>query len=391
MAIPSAQLSLSASVTAGVAAILASAAASVDAADWRITPAISSGAGYTDNPRLSPDGSQAYETYSAELALPMSFDNERTAISLSPRFVFASYPEDRLLDRDDVYVTLGAQRRYETAVWAASADYVRDTTLTSELGLTGFQETNRPHESLSATLSPTLLLSDRTQVGAQLYRAENTYSDKFLTGLFDYSYSLGALNARYVLTEKFSVTLQGSFGRLDAPDAHMRSDNINASAALEWQFSESWRSRFSFGPERTESEGTSSQGYIYSASLSHDGLRSGIDAVLSRDVTPTGRGVLVTRDQATLSTRYSFTEKLSGTLSGTYVRSKDAIESLAVGNQDVDYASLDVSLRWQMNENWSVVLSLGGRNQKAGELDTAQGSTASIGVAWRGDSYSWAR
>jgi hypothetical protein len=130
---------------------------------------------------------------------------------------------------------------------------------------------------------------------------------------------------------------------------------------------------------------------VYSAKLSRKGQRTVISALLGRDVTPTGRGVLVTRDQASLSTQYSFTERLVGSLAAQFIRTEDAVVVAQQGNERVDYASLDASLRWLMNESWSIVLSLGGRTQSYRELDDANGFNAAIGIAWHGDPHAWAR
>jgi hypothetical protein len=371
---------------------LAAAAASAGAADWRITPVASSGIGYVDNPRLIPHSDEAYTNYRAEFSAPMSFDDGRTNISLDPRLVIASYPQDSLLDRNDKYVTLSAQRSYETAIWAGSASFVRDTTLTSELGLTGLQEVNRPHEALSLTATPTLLLSDRMQLGAQLYWSDNNYKDAEFTGLVDYRYSLGAASANYVWTEKVKLSMQASLGRLEVPAYGTRSDTINVTAALAWQYSELWSAQLSVGPSRVESEIGNDQGYVYSASVKRRGLRSGISALVARDVTPTGRGVLVTRDQATLSTQYSLTERLSWTVAAEFSRTTDTVSGLAAGRQRIEYSSVDTSLRWQMTPNWSALLSVNGRTQDYdSRRDPASGSSVAIGLLWQGGPRAWSR
>ncbi|HKE94527.1 MAG TPA: hypothetical protein VKB34_09500, partial [Povalibacter sp.] len=117
--------------------LLTAGTATAGAAEWRIEPSIGSGVGYADNPRLLPDVEQGYANYQTDLSLPMSYDDGRTSFSVLPRWMRAVFPEDSLLDRNDRYLSLTGQRRYETASWSASAGFVRDTTLTSELGLTG--------------------------------------------------------------------------------------------------------------------------------------------------------------------------------------------------------------------------------------------------------------
>ena len=377
-----------------VLATLTSAAVSAHAADWRVTPSINTSVSYVDNPRLVRDGGNAYTNYQGELSVPMSFDNGRSQLSLSPRFVYASYPEDPLLDRNDTYVTLAAQQRYETATWSASADFVSDSTLTSELGLTGLQETNRPHEALNLTAGPTLALSDRTQVGAQLYWSDNSYRDALFTGLADYRYSSGALSAAYVWNQNVQVSLQASFGRLEVPVSDTRSDNINATAAVSWQYSELWRADFSLGPSLVQSGGIDARGYVYSVGAIRQGLRSIFNASVSKDVTPTGQGVLVARERAKLSLGHSFTDRLAGNVSAEAVRTEDAVVVPGIGRRaaSYEYGALSASLSWRLTPNWSAVVSATGRTVSTSSTsEDASGYTAALGLQWHGDPLTRAR
>jgi len=377
-----------------VLATLTSAAASVHAADWRVTPAISSSVAYVGNPRLSRDGGDAYTSHQAELSAPMSFDNGRSQLSLTPRFVYAAYPDDPLLDRNDTYVTLAAQRRYETATLSASADFISDSTLTSELGLTGLQETNRPHETWILTAAPTLLLSDRTQVGAQLNWSDNSYKDAEFTGLADYRYSLGAISASYAWSQNVQLSLQSSFGRLEVPVSGARSDNINATASASWQYSELWRAQLSVGPSLVEAGGVSSRGYVYSVGTTRQGQRSTVSALVTKDVTPTGQGVLVARERARLSVAHAFTDRLGATVSADFVRNEDAVVVRGIGPRaaSYQYGIVNTSLNWRFTPNWSAVLAASGRTLSNSSTDAdASGYSMGLSLQWRGDPQAWAR
>jgi hypothetical protein len=377
-----------------VLATLTSAALSAHAADWRVTPSASSSVGYVDNPRLVRDGADAYMNYQGELSAPMSFDDGRAQVSLNPRFVYASYPDDPLLDRNESYVTFAAQRRYETATWSASIDFVRDTTLTSELGLTGLQQTNRPHQGLNLAAGPTFAVSDRVQLGMQLNWSDNTYRNTDFTGLANYRYSLGAINASYAWIQNLQLSLQSSFGRLEVPASGARSDNINATAALSWQYSELWRTQLSVGPSLVESGGTETNGYVYSVGATRQGMRSTFSASVSKDVTPTGQGVLVARERASLSIGHSLTDRISANASVGVVRNEDAVVLRGIGRRAVryEYGNMNFNLNWRVTSNWSAVLSVGARTLSNDSTDTdASGYSAALGLQWHGDPRTRAR
>lgn len=365
--------------------LLALIALPATAADWRLEPTANSGVDYIDNPRLIPGSEQSYAGARAELSAAASVNTEALSLNLVPRFVYARYPDDPLLDRSDKYVTLSARKLYETVTWSGSANYTRDTTITSEFGLTGLQDVNRDHEAVSVTLAPTWQMSERAQTGVQLYALDTTYKDAEFTGLLDYTYGLAALNGNYVVNETVVMGFQASVGELEVPLTERRSRDIDASLSGEWQFAEHWRVRAAYGPTRVESQTGDSQGHIYSASITKENLRSNMRLALERDVTPTGRGTLVTRDQVSLASSYHMTPRTTWNLTLRAVRTTDAIDVPGIPAQTNEFASIESNVGWRFAEHWRVLLAASGRylkyEQRAAD---AEGFSVSVGLAWNG-------
>lgn len=380
------------SSSAVLASVLVAASLPAGAAEWRIAPTINSGVDYVDNPRLLSDGDESYAGGQAELQADMSVATEVSSLSLTPRFVYARYPDDPLLDRNDAYVVLSGKRLYETVSWNGSASFTRDTTITSEFGLTGFQYTNRDREALSVSLGPTWQMTERVQTSVQTYFLDSKYEDAQFTGLVDYTYALASMSGAYVLGETLTAGLQASAGELDAEATSLRSRDLDATLSLDWRISERWRTNVAYGPTRVESERGSSDGYVYSAALARENLRSGLRLLLERDVTPTGRGVLVVRDNASLTFSYSLTPTMTWALWTRVGRTRDAIEVDGVHADAIEYASVESNLRWRFAERWSVALVAGGRyashTQRA---DAAEGFNVKLGLSWSGQPHTVSR
>jgi hypothetical protein len=368
-----------------VAAILVCCANPVGAADWRLQPSINSWLEFTDNPRLVPGTDESHAGARGELAADLVLQTEVTSLSFVPRFVYAQYPDDPLLDRNDRYATLAVRRLFETVSWSGSASYTRDTTITSEFGLTGLQSVNREHEAISVAIAPTWQMSERVQAGAQAYALDTTYENAARTGLLDYTYGLAAISAAYTLSETLSSGLELSVGELKVPQAERRSRDIDASLSLDWQLAEHWNAHVAYGPTRIESDSGDSQGHIYSVSLAKQNVRSSLSLALGRDVTPTGRGVLVTRDQLSLSSTYALTQLTTLILTGRAIRTSDAIETAGFSSQTNEFFSLESSLRWRCAEHWTLVFAAATRHVEYGQRsDDADGFNVSIGLAWSG-------
>jgi hypothetical protein len=375
-----------------LASIAAIAALPAAAADWRVTPSMTSGVDYIDNPRLIPGVDDGYAAARADATIGLSMSTEVASVDLVPRFIYAEYPDDPLLNRRDAYVTLSVRRLFETVSWLGSFDYTRDTTITSEFGLTGLQNVNRDHEALSLSLGPTWTVSERLQVGAQAYGLDTKYIDAERTGLTDYTYALVSASATYVLTENATGGLQASVGELRVPLVSRRDRDIDTSLSVDWRMSEQWRLRLAYGPTRVESDQGDTQGYIYSGSVTKEYLRSTLRLAVERDVTPTGRGVLVTRDQVSFGVTYALSPRTSLSVSTRAVRTIDAVRVAGASGQTNEFASLESSIRWYLAERWSVVFAAGGRYLGYQERDhEASGFNASLGVAWNGQSRAMSR
>lgn len=368
--------------------LLSIAAIPANAAEWGFVPSMMSNVDYTDNPRLIPGSDEAHSGARAEVSAQLGLATEATSLSLVPRFVYAQYEDDPLLDRKDVYLTASAQRAYERVSWTASTSFARDTTLTSELGLTGLQYANRDRENLSLSLGPMWQVSERAQVSAQYYGADTHYKDAEFTGLVDYSYWLVALSGTYVWTEKLTLGFESSAGTLDVPDTRRVDRDMNASLSLDWQVVEGWSARFSYGPTRIETDAGDMQGQIYSASISRESLRSNQLLAVERDVTPTGRGIFVTREHARLSNSYAVTPRMSWSVTAQATRTTDAIIGSDYTNQ---YLNASTSLRWRFAQHWSAVLSASASQQKYEQRDNAEGFSASIGLVWDGRKHALSR
>jgi hypothetical protein len=368
------------------AAVLGIAACPAAAADWRFIPVVSSGVDYVENPRLlADDDGEPYASMYGDISADLSFNTEVTSISLAPRLFYAQYDDDPLLDRNEKYLTLSARRLFETVSWTGSASFTRDTTTTSEFGLTGLQNVNRPRELVALSLGPTWQRSEQIQVGAQVVGQETKYRDAEFTGLVDYRYGLATINGTYLVTENIDLGAQVSVGELQVPDTGVRSRNFEGSISLDWQLAEQWHAQLAYGPSRTESDAGDAEGYIYSASLTKQSLRSTVQLGAKRDVSPTGRGLLVTRDQASVTATYAITPHTTCSLTAAAIRTTDTIEVPGVADDTNEFVRLESSLRWRLAEYWSLVAAVGARSITHAERSrSAEGFNVSLGLAWQG-------
>lgn len=362
------------------------------AAEWRVLPSAFVGASYADNPRLRVDDSSSVSGTVGEFKASLQRVTERSELSLLPRFIASRYSEDESLDSDDQFINGGYRWVGERSEWNMDLGWVRDSTLTSELGSTGLVDSNRRHETSSFTVSPKVMFTERVSGGMQMYVSDNRYIDAENTGLVDYRYLALSLFSSVVLTDAggtLSVTGQG--GRLTT-EGVFGAETQNGTLRLGWTFQPwlLWTASLSGGPAIVETARATDTGWVFDGELKRLGDRWSVTANAGRNQSPTGRGVLTRRDEARLTFSRNITERLGASISARYIRSQDLLPQQGrVTAYEVDYAQLGMAASWRLSRDWSLSLQLTGNSQDF-ELapERANGYRASFNVIWNGQPQS---
>lgn len=365
------------------------------AAEWMATPSARLGAEFVDNPLLVPKDNSTYTGSTgdgtADLSADIAKHGEHYDVTVDPRAFFSRYLRRSLFDHDDQYLNLNGDVKTQRTTWQGSVNAARDTALTSELGLTGITDTNRRHENLSINAGPSYQLTERLTVAATAGWLASHYVDAGNTGLIDYRYTTGDANATYALTERTQIGLDGSVGELSASLGLGHSTTYAVQATLTSHLTELWTASLSGGPSRADfDDGTSANGAVYSASLTHHGQLFDLNARVSNSVTPTGRGVLTKYEQVQLSLSGSITERLSSVSTVQYAHDRDYFSTSPVpgSNYSLYYYTVQEELHWKLDPSWSVDLTAQDQHQSTvvppqlGE--NAAGYRVSVGLTWTG-------
>jgi hypothetical protein len=343
---------------------------------------------YTDNPRLLPEGGTSSAGALADLSARVQRRTERLDLLLQPRLYSVRARDDESLESNDQYLDTRLNYLTERSQWSMTADYARDTTLTSEAGSTGLVQTNRRHESLTVSGGPTWLLTERVDLSLQGYVLDSHYPDPGNTGLVDYQYRMTSLGGGVAATERSTVRLSMQGGELVVPEFGTRTRDASARVAWEFKSGGPWSTSLSVGPAYVDAQLGQDSGAVFDADAERRGERWTWSAHVGRGLTPTGRGVLTKRDRAVLSFNRQFTQNVTGGASLQWVRNQDLLQQPGIAFAQVDYARVDLNLSWRCAEHWSVVLNLGGASQSYNTNDDADSYRASLGILWTGQQRS---
>lgn len=362
------------------------------AAEWRVLPSAFVGASYADNPRLRVDDDSSASGSVGELKASLQRLTERSELSLLPRFIASRYSDDESLDSEDLFVNGGYRWVGERSEWNMDLGWIRDTTLTSELGSTGLIDSNRRHETGSLTIAPKVTFTERASGGVQMYVADHRYIDADLTGLVDYRYMAVSLFSSFVLTDAGSaLTVTGQGGRLTT-EGLFGAETRNGTLRLGWTFQPwlLWTASLSGGPAIVQTSSAEDTGWVFDGEIKRQGERWSLTANAGRNQSPTGRGVLTRRDEAKLTFSRNITERLGASIAARYIQSQDLLPQQGrVRAYEVDYAQLSMAASWRVSRDWSLSLQLIGNSQDY-ELapERANGYRASFNVIWNGQPQS---
>jgi hypothetical protein len=223
-----------------------------------------------------------------------------------------------------------------------------------------------------------------------MFSVNNRYVDADFTGLVDYRYKALSLFSSMVLSDagsSLTVTAQGGELSSDGPGGATRDGTLR----LAWKYQPwlLWTVAMSGGPSLVETDTGSDTGSVFDAEINRQGERWSLATTAGRNQSPTGRGVLTRRDQATVSFSRALTERLSTTVAAQWVRNEDLLPNQNQVTYQVDYGRLSLGVDWRLSQDWRLSLQLIGNTQDY-ELASqrAEGYRASLSMVWNGQRQS---
>lgn len=374
-------------------AILASAYSPSALAAWSVAGDSRVSSGYNDNIRLTVDNPVASPIFQGGLGADFVQTQSRYQLSIAPRVVAWRYPDYDVFNRVDRFLTVDVQGVAERHQDILSLSLVRDSTLTSELGSTGLTETDLPHQSAQLGLSRSIRPTERLTYGVRLDARADRYLDAEGTGLRDYNYAAAGFNSAYRISGRFQFIAGTSVSRLELPETFgYTNDNLAATIGFNGSIGERWGISAGYGPSLTRWETAESRGSVYEMTAFHRAERFDWNLSLSRQVVPSGRGVLTRRERADFRIERNMTERLVLSLSAGWTESRDVVPDDFVPRPGFEpyslrYAEVYATLRWAVSPTWDLSWSVAHADQDfQNDGATADRNNVMLSLSWSGQS-----
>jgi len=384
------------------------------AAEWSAEPAVSLRTGYNDNLRLTADAHDPVweANFSPSVRFGVATENKGLTGDAGiriRRFAGGSGRESSsALNREDYFLNTAAYHHGLRNSLRASLDYSRESTLDSELDVTGnVIDQNATREKLTLAPSWSRALTEQMRLDLSYHFSNVDYSDDpGIADLVGYSYQVASASLVRLFSPRIQGTLSGSYSGYQ-PDTNFDSTTLSLQAGLSAVLSETVQASLLAGQRRTTSDSSIGAGFcigamsgasfpsctggiaiptgsaktevetmsaVYSANITKVLETGTLGAALTRSSSPGGEGELLDSTRLVLTGRYNLSETLSTSLRIEISEYETIVNRVGfVSNQGKNtLLSVIPKASWRWRREWA----LGWEYQYASS-DPANGNEAS--------------
>ena len=378
----------------------------VQASEWYVEPSANVRTEFDDNIRLLPNNTADAYGFIAGLTANSGIRSEVYNVGIKTGVDVYEYWGQSNLDRQNFNFGLNSEYLWtEKHRLGLEIDYVRDTSLTSELLTTGNLGNQVGRQSLTVAPNWTYALSAAQSLKAGYSHQDVSY-DKNSTNYLS-SYLIDSVDLTYSHqwnpAWQYFATL-GAY-RYDLVDAPTTIDNFSANVGADYLYSETLSFNFMLGARETESQfgnaitpeqqalynflnipsatKSSSLGSLFSVGMKKQFEVANLNLSYARNTSPTGGGVVLETDSFNGNYEHKLTEQLRAQLRTEI--SLNSSTSSATSTYNRDYYGVEPKLIWNFNRQADVVLGYRYRTQNY----TATNVSASGNTFYLYVNYAW--
>jgi len=380
------------------------------AAEWFVTPKISTRAGYNDNLTITSQPHNSVEELDLIPEASFGRKTETSGITGQVRFDARRYWGESGLNTNDRLLNLHMYDNGQRMGWTLDGNITRDTTLQSELNATGLvlQRTPRLMRSLNPGWS--YMFNQRTQLKLGYQYQDVRYPDQAtllyqdyrinaLTATISHQYSqrlqiFGSASATSYRTTKNQLPYHGAvdarYAILQAGASYAFSQTLSATVYAGARGSRTTIQEQQlipvgpfvfFGPVHDVTD--TNVGSVVNANVQKKFQTGTVSANLSREIQPTGYGGLIETDRLRLSAHHRISARFSDSVDLGLYQTKEV--SSTVRHLDRTFVRVEPAFTWKMTRWWHLT----GSYRYARQRYKHQSQTATQNAVYVTLAYTW--
>ena len=360
-----------------------------EAAEWSLSPSIGVKGVYNDNLLLTTLPHHASYGHWVSPGTEFAGKTERLEVSGRAAADFVSYYGGEPNNFTNIHLPLTVRYKTEKDLLGFTGGFNRDNTLMSELLTTGVVLRFTQRNQWTANPSWTRSLTEKVSFQSGFQLNDTTYENGLSLGLVDYQLLGGSGGLLYQMTEQDQIQLSGSYANFHTTNSPFpfRASFPGVNLSLTHSFTETLTGTASGGPSfvssTTQIPGdnikTQRTVWLFSGNLTQKFERATIQASASRNIVPSGFGLLIQTDRVGVIVSHDLTETLTVSFDGAgYI--VQGITPRATGSvfRENHYYTATPSIAWKFSDWWKAELSYTYRRREVDALSDVAMSNAAM-------------
>jgi len=354
------------------------------AAEWSIQPSVQWYVDHDSNRLLTPNNEEADNAAWLTIDTVLKRATETGEIDAHPEIQIQRFFGNSGLDSNNGSLQLSAMNKGEIFSYSASAAYSDNSTLISELANSGIIDASARQHAANGSVAVTDQFTELQRVGVQATYANVKYPNGEPVGLIGYRDPGISATYAYALSPRSTLSAIASGSWLTAPDIGFDSRDVAARLAWARILTPTTNVSASAGITRTQIGSAQLSGSVWTVQGAHNSELAQWSFSFTRDVVPSGLGLLIRRDELDLSVVRSIAPRLDATLSILAAHNSDLVASLTGDNRR--YLTGSAGFNWHTSSQW--VLSFTVRASEARtptdveQLQLATGWQTVLSLLW---------
>lgn len=339
-----------------------------EAAEWSVLPSIGVRGVYNDNLILTPLPHSATYGYWISPAADFAGKTERLEVSSRLASDFVTYYGGEESQFTNIFFPLKVRYKTETDQLGFTGGVMRDNTLMGELLETGVVLRFTQRDQFTATPTWTRSLTEKLSFQVSGQFTDTTYENGLRLGLVDYQLFGGTGGLLYHVTEQDQLQLMGTYANFHTTNAPngFQADFPGINGSYTRAFTESLTGTIYGGPRFLRSTSVLGGGsiksndtvWVFGANIQKKFESTTVQVSASRDIIPSGFGLLIQTDRVSTTVSHDIHESFSLSLDASGYQISGAT-SRALGGTFLDqsYVYLTPKISWKFLEWWQADLS----------------------------------
>lgn len=369
-----------------------------EAAEWSLAPSVGVKGVYNSNLVLTPQPHDETYGFWVSPAAEIAGKTERLEVSSRLAADVVKYFGGQGKQFTNIFAPLSLRYKTEKDLLGFTGGFVRDNTvLGGELQTTGVVLLFVQRNQWTANPTWTRKLTEKLSLQSGIQFSDTAYESDRLVG---YQVVGGSGGLSYQLSEWDQLQLTGSYVDFHTsnPVFPVRASYPGMVMSLTHAFSETLTGTIYGGPRfmSTSSQTplgditTSDTVWLGGASLTKSFERASLQVSFSRDLTPSGFGLLLQTDRGRFSASYAISETLDCSLNVDGILTSGKTNAVIGGIfPDRRYVSVEPTLSWKFLEWWLAELSYIHRWRDTDTIGSGQSHAMMVTVTYYPPKLSW--